>query len=57
MEQEIKTYEVEMNLDEKNFDGDINDISEGLFISYKFLGELHGDGLPLHPLVSLSHFS
>eukprot|EP00026_Physarum_polycephalum_P003145 Phypoly_transcript_03154.p1 GENE.Phypoly_transcript_03154~~Phypoly_transcript_03154.p1 ORF type:complete len:822 (-),score=127.19 Phypoly_transcript_03154:90-2411(-) len=51
IDQRIQTYEVEMTLDEKNFDGDKNDISEGSFVSYKFLGESHGDGPPLHPII------
>lgn len=50
-------YEVEMSVDERFFDGDINEISEGNFVSFKYLGEHGTYGPPLNPKVSKARLS
>lgn len=49
-------YEMEMSLDEKFFDGDASEISEGSFVSFKYMGEYVGHGPPLNPKISSSSF-
>ena len=41
-----------MPLDDKVSPSDIGEITEGSFVSFKYLGETTGFGLPLHPKIS-----
>eukprot|EP00026_Physarum_polycephalum_P001510 Phypoly_transcript_01512.p1 GENE.Phypoly_transcript_01512~~Phypoly_transcript_01512.p1 ORF type:complete len:1104 (+),score=195.39 Phypoly_transcript_01512:246-3314(+) len=44
-------YTLEMELDDKLSPSDIGPIKEGTFVSFKYLGETTGFGLPLHPKI------
>ncbi len=45
-------HDVEMMVDERNFDGDSSKISPGQFVSFKYLGEYNAFGPPIHPIIS-----
>lgn len=47
----VETAEIEIPIDEKNFDGEEEDIVPGTFVSYKYNGD-SPFGLPITPAVS-----
>lgn len=50
-------YDLEMSIDEQAFDGDLREIKEGSFVSFKYIGMGGGVGHPLNPKVSFIPFS
>ena len=45
-------YDVEMAVDEDRFDGDVNEICNNSYVSFRYFGQLSGLGPPIDPRVS-----
>jgi hypothetical protein len=47
--------EVEMEVDHRLFEGDVDEITPGIFISYQYAGEYTPGGVPISPKISFSY--
>ena len=52
-EPERQFYDVEMSVDEELFVGDPTEISEGSFVSFRYIGEAGSDAPPINPKISV----